>query len=223
MSLRDIFFWIRSARADATLARLRQEWSAREALDRLYGQAADPWGSILPCYRYQRLKYETLISLLPARRYVHALDIGCGLGGLTRRLAGLADQVLGVDLSTVAIQQAQALSQNYPNVGFEQADLLALNPQWEQQFDLVVLADTLYYLSPLSDHRLKTIACQVGRLLTPEGVLLLVNHHFYFDLVPGAKMTRPIHDAFRWAPWFSLWEEHWRPFYLASILGKRLC
>ena len=87
----------------------------------------------------------------------------------------------------------------------------------------MVLADVLYYLSPLSDDRLKAVAEDVGRLLVPGGLLLLVNHHFYFEVIPGAKMTRPIQEAFRWSPAFTLLEEQWRPFYLSSLLEKRTC
>jgi SAM-dependent methyltransferase len=220
MAVRDIAFWIRSASADAALARLRREYGARDAMDRLYARMPDPWGSTLPCYRYQRLKYETLISLLPARRYTNVLDLGCGMGGLTRQLSAYADHVLGADLSATAIEQARGLSQDYTNVGFEQADILDLDPQWERRFDFVVLADVLYYLSPLADDNLKSIARRVERLLTPGGLLLLVNHDFYVDFLPGARMTRLIRDAFRWSPSFRLWDERWRPFYLASIFEQ---
>jgi SAM-dependent methyltransferase len=221
MSVRDIGFWIRSAQADAALARLRRQYRSQEALDRLYEQTPDPWGSTRPYYRYQRLKYEILISLLPVRRYANVLDLGCGMGGLTRQLSAHAEHVLGADLSAIAVEQARGLSQEYPNVAFRQADILDLAPHWERQFDLVILADVLYYLSPLADDDLKGIAQRVGRLLTPGGLLLLVNHHFYFDCVPGARMTRPIRDAFRWSPSFRLLKERWRPFYLASLFEGR--
>jgi SAM-dependent methyltransferase len=221
MSPRDIFFWIRSAHADAALARLRQKYGTREAMDRLYEQMPDPWGSTLPYYRYQRLKYERLIALLPARRYTNVLDIGCGMGGLTRQLSSCADHVLGTDLSAIAIEQARGLSRDYTNVAFEQADILDRAPRWRREFDLVILADVLYYLSPLADDDLKGIARRVGRLLTRGGLLLLVNHDFYFDFLPGARMTRPIRDAFRWSPSFRLRDEQWRPFYLANIFDQR--
>jgi SAM-dependent methyltransferase len=221
MSPRDIAFWIQSARADARLARLTRECPLPEALDRLYRQRPDPWASTGSGYRYQRRKYQTLVSRLPARRYAHALDIGCGPGGLTRLLAPAVDRVLGIDLALAAVEQARQLSRDYPNVQFEPADLLALPLEWDQQFDLVVLADVLYYLAPLSDQGLKRLVATVGRLLTPGGLLLLVNHHFYFEIIPGARLTRPIHQAFRWSPLFHCREEQWRPFYLTSLLEKQ--
>src|SRR3954465_317898 len=103
MTLRDIAFWIRSARADAALARLRQSSDAGGAFDRLYRATHDPYGATLPQFRYQRQKYETLLSMLPLRRYGEVLDIGCGLGVFSRRLAPHADRILGIDISSEAI------------------------------------------------------------------------------------------------------------------------
>ena len=80
MSVRDIPFWIQSARADATLARLEHKQGIQSAFNQLYGANADPWGFTNPRYRYQRLKYEKLLSVLPARSYASALDVGCGIG-----------------------------------------------------------------------------------------------------------------------------------------------
>src|SRR5579863_1409496 len=80
MSLRDISLWVRSARTDALLSRLRREHGAEHAFDLLYEQLHDPWACTSPHFRYQRLKYDTLLSLIPPRRYRSALDLGCGLG-----------------------------------------------------------------------------------------------------------------------------------------------
>src|SRR5690348_627447 len=87
MTVRDIGLWARSAKADARLRRLRAGRGAAAAFDQLYRAAGDPYGAELPRYRYQRRKYEGLLSLLPRRRYRRALDLGCGLGSFTRKLA----------------------------------------------------------------------------------------------------------------------------------------
>lgn len=220
MSLRDIFFWIRSAKADSALTNLHQRYEMREAFDLLYEETFDPYGSTLPYYRYQNLKYDTLLSLLPAQHYASALDIGCGLGTFTRKLAEQVDRVVGVDLSQVAVEQARSLSTEYAaNVSFEQADVLDLRKTIHAQFELVALADVLYYVSPLSDEVLKSVAQQVESLLQPNGILLLV-HHFFFGYDANSKVTRRIHDAFRWTRSLTLLSEHRRPFYLVSLLQK---
>ena len=95
MTIRDVGFWLRSARADARLNRYCHTVGSGPAFDRLYGTVSDPFGTELPQYRYQRRKYDSLLSMLPQRRYRLALDIGCGLGAFTRKLAPFVDRVLG--------------------------------------------------------------------------------------------------------------------------------
>lgn len=219
MSLRDLGLWMRSAQADANFRKLRSQHGARKAFDLLYEQRDDPYGATLDAYRYQKLKYEKLLAFLPHRRYGRALDVGCGLGGFSRRLSGHAGEVLGIDVSEVAIQQARKLSENYRNLRFEQVDLAHIHEKLDRQFDLVVMLDVLYYLSPLTDEALKTIARLMQKLLLPEGILLLA-HHYFFCVDAASRQTRKIHDAFRWTPSLGIVSEYRRPFYLASVLEK---
>jgi hypothetical protein len=84
-----------------------------------------------------------------------------------------------------------------------------------------VIADTLYYLSPLSDEVLQTVRERVAGLLVAGGTLLLVNH-FTFNLDPGSRWSPKIHRVFRSAPDLKTVNERYRPFYLASIFEKTL-
>lgn len=216
----DIGLFLRSARSDASLERLHQAGTSAEAFDRLYAGAPgnDPWASGSPTYRYQRLKYDTLSSLLPARRFSRALDIGCGLGLLAERLASRADHVLGIDISTVAIAAARARTSHIPNVRYAQGDLLSLDAALNGRYDLVVVADTIYYLPPPHDDALlKRVALCLARLLAPGGVLLVANHYFA-RLDRASRLSRRIHEALRWSPALELFAEHRRPFYLACLL-----
>jgi 2-polyprenyl-3-methyl-5-hydroxy-6-metoxy-1,4-benzoquinol methylase len=220
MTIRDIAFWLRSARMDATLAKLRATAEPAQAFDQLYSATEDPYGASLSQFRYQRQKYETLLSMLPKRQYRHVLDIGCGRGAFTRRLAAYGDEVLGIDISLEAVQQARTLSTDFKNLEFAQADVLDFQNDG-RQFDLIVVADILYYLSPLTDFTLKSLAKKITSLLAPGGLLLLVNHSF-FTLDQASRTTRRIHDAFRWSPDLGLVAEHKRAFYLTSIFeGQR--
>jgi predicted TPR repeat methyltransferase len=130
-----------------------------------------------------------MLSLLPSRRYKRALDLGCGLGNLTRRLGKHADHVLGIDLSHVAIAQATRETTEQSNLQFQQGDALNLSRDLDNGFDLVVIADTLYYLSPLSDEVLQTVRERVAQLLVPGGILFLVNH-FVLNLDHEARRDR---------------------------------
>ena len=217
MSFWDIRFWLRSARADADLKKFRAEHGAAAAFDKLYADNIDPWGFEVPQFSYQRRKYQTIVSLIPKRRYEHALDLGCGVGLLTQQLADKADQVLGLDVSTVAIQDARTRVQNMPNVGFEQADVLNLSNDLDGRFDLLIVADVLYYLQPMSDQVLKETALRLRRLLKPGGICVLANH-FFFEIDPDSRLSRRIHQAFTWSPGFGLVHDYRRAFYLVSVL-----
>ena len=126
-------------------------------------------------------KYAALIELLPAeRRFQRSLDIGCGTGLLTARLAACSAEVLGVDLSATAISRARERFGLNAKLNFAQGDLLDLEPSYDESFDLVVVADAIYYLpqAALTDAGLKLIALRLARLLKPGGVLLVANHYF---------------------------------------------
>ncbi len=218
MTIRDIAFWMRSARADARLDRFRQEHATGSAFDRLYADVQDPFGVELPQYRYQQRKYNSLLSMLPQRRYRKVLDIGCGLGAFTRMLAPFAEQVLGTDISAEAIKQARELSVDHPNVSYSQRDMLD-PPQQESAFDLIIIADTLYYVDPRTAVGLKSIAGNISSRVAPGGLVLIVNHYF-FGVDMASRDTRDIHDAFRWAPTLECVAEYRRAFFLATLLQR---
>lgn len=212
MSWRDIGLFAKSARTDAAIARL----SGRAAFEAAYTDP-DPWASANPAYRYQRRKYEVLLSLLPDRPYRAALDIGCGVGLMSRMLAGRAETVLGLDVAQGAVNTAMAAAAGLPGVRFEQADILDLPASLDGQFDLLILADTLYYLRPLDDRLLKHLALRTSHLLAPGGVCLLANH-FFSGADADSRLSRRIHCAFTWSPGYTALSAHRRPFYLVSIM-----
>ena len=49
-----------------------------------------------------------------------ALDFGCGIGRLTRALAGMFDEAVGVDIAPAMVNRARQIHTDLPNVRFEQ-------------------------------------------------------------------------------------------------------
>jgi SAM-dependent methyltransferase len=221
MSPRDIELFLRSARTDAAIAKLGPRVGYPTAFEMIYSGRADPWASNDDRFTYQRHKYDALIACLPlGKRYGRVLDLGCGLGLFSRKLAQHAGEVVGIDIAQAAVEHATDLSRNVPNVRFERGDLTDLPYSLNAQFDLVVLADTIYYLPPpLNDHQLKLLAYRVAELLTPGGCCLLANHYF-FAVDPASRVSRRIHQAFAWSSGLNLLSNHRRPFYLSSLLAK---
>ncbi len=219
MSPRDIGLFLRSARTDAKVQDLRRTIGAAAAFDAVY-DAGDPWASGDPRYLYQRRKYDVLLGLLPKRRFARALDLGAGSGLLSRKLTAHADLVLGIDISATAMALAVAASTHLPGLSFRQGDVLDLPADLDGGFDLLVVADTLYYLPPpLADDTLKALAQRLARLLRPGGVCLLANHYFS-GADADSRLSRRIHQAFTWSPSLHLTASYRRPFYLVSLLER---
>ena len=217
---RDIPLFLASARTDAAIERARVLHGARAAFEAAYTRSPDPWASAAPRFRYQARKYGQIMALLPQRRFRSALDLGCGLGLLSQRLAGRCDAVLGLDVAEAALGHARARAAGLPNLGFAQGDLLDLPRDLDGRFDLVVAADTLYYLSPLPDDLLKSLSARLADLLMPGGMCLLVNH-FFFSADAESRRSRRIHDAFAWSHRFDVHSQHRRAFFLAMLLDRR--
>jgi 2-polyprenyl-3-methyl-5-hydroxy-6-metoxy-1,4-benzoquinol methylase len=219
MTLRDIGMWVRSARADAAVAQHAAGHGVPHAFEMLYRADPDPYGAVDPRYRYQARKYEMLLSFLPARHYRHILELGCGIGALCRALAPYAETVTGVDIAAAAVQRATHLSRIHRNVAFASADVRTFDPAG-RRYDLIVIADVLYYALPLDDTpALEAIARRVAASLAPGGLVLLADHYFFgFDA--ASRRTRAIHGVFRQASMLHQRAEHRRCFYLATLLEQ---
>src|SRR5258706_13962980 len=103
----DLWMLILGGKTDARITQLRADFGDHVAFETLYSESDDPWDSVNPRFSYQRRKYDTVMSLLPDRRFGRALDLGCGLGALSSLLATRADSVLGLDVAQTAVDNAR--------------------------------------------------------------------------------------------------------------------
>ena len=116
----------------------------KEYFDNLYRENPDPWG--FADSEYEAAKYATTIEALPRARYYRALEVGCSIGVLTGALAEKCDHVIGVDVSSAAIQQARERNADCPNLQFDVMQFPGEYP--DGPFDLILLSEVLYYFSP---------------------------------------------------------------------------
>jgi SAM-dependent methyltransferase len=216
----DIGLFLSSARTDAVIARNRGGDGAKAAFEAAYTRSADPWSSASKRYRYQSLKYDKLVALLPAGPLGNVLDLGCGLGLLSQKLAARSEHVLGIDIAAAPIGHARLRGAGFGNLDFAAGDLLDLPASLDGSFDLVVLADVLYYLSPLDDAMLASVILRVAQLLSPNGTCLLANH-FFFSADPESRLSRRIHRAFGQSPCFAILADHRRAFFLATLFSRQ--
>jgi trans-aconitate methyltransferase len=138
-----------------------------------------------------------LVAIAPGER---VLDLGCGTGHLTAKIADLGVEVIGLDSSPSMVAQAR---QNYPKLKFVLAD--ARDFSFETPFDIVFSNAALHWI-PEAD---RVVAC-VARSLKPGG---------RFGLEMGVKgniatITDAIHSVLR-----EMGHEARNPWYFPS-LGK---
>ncbi|BCL36062.1 class I SAM-dependent methyltransferase [Nostoc sp. MS1] len=84
---------------------------------------------------------EDLLQLLNPQRGEFILDLGCGTGQLTEKIAQFGAEVVGVDNSATMIEKAR---QNYANLHFEVADVQ--NLQVDKPLDAVFSNAVLHWV-----------------------------------------------------------------------------
>ena len=119
----------------------------RETLDhlaRLYAASDDPWDHRTS--PYEAGKYAATLAAIGPGPFGNALEIGCGNGTLTRRLADRCHRLTVMDCIPAAILSARRVLGPVPHVtvlqGCAPHDLPDLRP------DLVLLSEVLYFLTP---------------------------------------------------------------------------
>jgi SAM-dependent methyltransferase len=106
----------------------------------------DPWNMESPLEQARFAATNTLVERCFGR-VGSLLEIGCGEGHQSRALAGLCDQLYGIDVSTTAIERAR---QRLPQAQFAATDLEG--QPWggdRHRFDLVVACEVLYYIKDI--------------------------------------------------------------------------
>lgn len=89
-----------------------------------------------------------IVEIANIREQDTVLEIGPGLGGLTRHLARTARQVAAVELDESLFPALQAVLAPYPNVRLIQADILKLHPaDLIAAPDYLVVANIPYYIT----------------------------------------------------------------------------
>jgi SAM-dependent methyltransferase len=110
---------------------------------------------------------DRLLRELPDR-LDSALDLGCGTGSLTRRLASRAGRVLGIDLSPEMIARARAASAGVANASFEQRDFLDGDVPRER-FDCIASVAALHHLP------IDAALARMRDALAPGGTLVVLD------------------------------------------------
>lgn len=134
----------------------------------------DPWD--LQKSPFEQAKYRHQLEMLQGRRYARALEIGCGAGYFTRSVSSIADSVVALDISPVAIARAHETTMMGGTVEFRVANVMDYDPRTEGPWDLVVFCETIYYLGWLySFFDIGWLAYQLFEATQENGHLLMAN------------------------------------------------
>jgi ubiquinone/menaquinone biosynthesis C-methylase UbiE len=127
----------------------------------------DVWSRVYDAPVAQRLIYRPVQDAVVDRlgSATRVLDLGCGTGLLTRRLAGRArTSVVGCDLSLGMLEQASSAPSS---AGWVQGDALAL-PLRDASFDAVVCTESFHWYPDQP-----AALAEIRRVLQPAGRFLV--------------------------------------------------
>ncbi|MFC3123788.1 SAM-dependent methyltransferase [Pseudoroseomonas globiformis] len=136
--------------------------------DALYAASDDPWR--FETSDYEQAKYHATLAALPRRRYGRIFEAGCSIGVLTALLASRCDSLLAMDAAAAPLRLARQRLAGNPSVCFRQGRIPENWP--DGSFDLVLISELLYYLSPCD---VGTVARRAAACLQPGGDVALVH------------------------------------------------
>ncbi|WP_083993912.1 class I SAM-dependent methyltransferase [Gelidibacter algens] len=158
-----------------------------EYFEALYTTKIDPWN--FRDSTYEQSKYKRSIKALKGDCYRNCLELGCSIGIQTAMLSQISDQVLAIDISMTAINEAKASCSNLDNIEFKVADITKDFPAG--MFDLITCCEIGYYLNPMD---LSVLFKNIDEHLSPDGKLLLVH---WTPFVPEYPLSGDeVHDNF---------------------------
>lgn len=137
--------------------------------DATYERSDDPWGFTRRWYE-QRKRALTLAAL-PRERFARVWEVGCSIGVLTAELAPRCEALVAVDVAPAAVERARARLERDgalpPGVELAVMDVTMQAPRGP--FDLVVLSEVLYYLTPPT---LRAFLARLVPLLAEDAVVI---------------------------------------------------
>ena len=172
----------------------------------------DPWG-----YRssgYERAKYDATLAACGPGPFANALELGGSIGVFSARLAPRCRRLTTIDYSPTAVRHARAALAAHRHARAVLGSIPDDIP--DEQFDLVVASETLYYL----DAGALTRTFEALEAHTVSGARVVCVH--WRPAGPERPLTAAqVHDEMRRQPWLRRLISESRPEYLLDVLERR--
>ena len=181
--------------------------------DALYEDNSDPWQ--YQTRWYEKRKRDICLAILPQPQYNNAIELGCGNGVLSELLAQRCMSLVSIDGNQRAVQLAKARLAEVSHVKVIQGVipnvLMTLNDAVleaypltdgtstnKSPFDLIVISEILYYLSP---NDIDTVISWTQQNLAIGGTLLCCHWRYAIDgfAMTGETVHQRLHHAFNFA------------------------
>ncbi len=121
------------------------------------------------------------------------MEIGCGAGEFTRSLVSLADEIVALDISPTAIEEAKR--KDLDTVDFRVVNIMDFDLRGEGSWDLIVFAETIYYIGwlyPFFD--VAWLVSELFHTTRPGGYCLTTN---VFDVPREHLIQRWVIETYR--------------------------
>ncbi len=145
-------------------------WDDIAERDGLHAVLTSRW-SPQQCEEVDEMQRKAVLAAISPLTGQRVLDLGCGIGRLTGRLAEKAAMVMGVDYSPGMLRRAAA-SVVRPNAGFVLASAVSL-PFPPGHFGTVVASYLLQHI--LAEPDFERACAEATRVLRPGGALVCVD------------------------------------------------
>lgn len=177
--------------------------------DTLYSGSSDPWQ--YQTRWYEQRKRDMCLAVLPQAHYSNAIELGCGNGVFSALLAQRCQTLLSIDGNNKAVQMARQRLIDTPHAkviqGIIPDVLLTLTEMLQQAnpsldlpnrvstntppFDLIIISEILYYLSP---EDIDTVIDWIQHNLAEGGSLLCC--HWRYPIEGFAMTGETVHERF---------------------------
>jgi ubiquinone/menaquinone biosynthesis C-methylase UbiE len=132
----------------------------------------------------KRSSQKLITYLAKKNKPLKILEIGCGNGWLTSKLAAVPNaNVIGLDINQVEINQAKRVfkKQNLEFIG----DAFKPGMFKETKFDVILFAASIQYFKSLKDILESALTC-----LAENGEIHIIDSHFYKPVEVGSAIRR---------------------------------
>lgn len=157
--------------------KMRTEWNERAKSDALYFiESSYDTSDVDRFFEIGEQKATEIIDPIledwdrypPSEEPMVALDIGCGVGRITRSLAKRFDNVIGIDVSDEMIRHARSLNSDFDNIEFYSTDGVSFNPVSESSVDFVFSYEVLQHVP--NREIIEQNVSDISRVLATDGL-----------------------------------------------------